>query len=423
MDKKTLFAATALFAMTAGGAAFAQDVTLTVWDWKSGDPTTAPYYEKAKADFEAAHPGVTINYVMQPHDQYYTLLGTAISANRGPDLVLVHGGSQAKERVGAFVKLDDAVTDIRSEVVGWDEFADPAGSVYAVPLSIQGFVVYYNKDVYTEAGLDPDKAPATWAELEANCAAIKEKAGKACFALGNKEGFGADFFLSALAANGWTDPEQQEWTDGALQWSDPAVKSIIAKWLETWQAGWYSEGANSTLKFMDEYESFMRGENGHTIGLISDVAHWKQFDEFLGADKVGVFPMPAPTPASDASGPVRMPFAGGIGYAVTRFSGNQELAIEFAKSLASAANMQVFFESAGAIPANTKVDTSGLDSPSAKTILSLLSCCGAGMAHNNMSTAEVEEWHRQSQLLFTGETTVDEAVARLDEVQATAKKK
>src|SRR5262245_51457558 len=91
--------------MLSAGAASAQE--LTVWDWKSGDPATAGYYEKAKASFEAAHPGVTINYVMQPHDQYYTLLGTALSSNAGPDLFLVHGGAQAKARVDALVKLDD----------------------------------------------------------------------------------------------------------------------------------------------------------------------------------------------------------------------------------------------------------------------------------------------------------------------------
>ena len=32
---------------------------------------------------------------------------------------------------------------------------------------------------------------------------------------------------------------------------------------------------------MDEYEGFMRGESANTIGLISDVAHWKSFDEML----------------------------------------------------------------------------------------------------------------------------------------------
>jgi len=76
-----------------------------VWDWKSGDPVTRSYYEKAKATFEAAHPGVTVNYVMQPHDQYYTLLGTALSSNAGPDLFLMNGGAQAKARMDALVSF------------------------------------------------------------------------------------------------------------------------------------------------------------------------------------------------------------------------------------------------------------------------------------------------------------------------------
>jgi len=107
---------------------------------------------------------------------------------------------------------------------------------------------------------------------------------------------------------------------------------------------------------------------------------------------------------------------------VTKGSPNQYLAIALAKSFADPPAMQVFFEAAAAIPSDTAVDTSKVESPSAKVILGALSN-GAPLAHNNTSTAETEEWHRQSQMLFTGETTVDKAVARLDEVQAQAKKK
>ena len=410
----TMFAA-ALVAMA--GIAHA-DTTLTVWDWKSGDPTTAPYFEAVKKDFEAAHPGVTVKYVMQPHDQYYTLLGTAISAGQGPDVVLLHGGSQTKERTAALVKLDDAVADIKDRIAGWPEFTGADGGAYAVPISIQGFAVYYNKDLWQKAGLDPAATPKSWADLEAICAKLKT-AGTTCFALGNKEGYGGDFFLSAVAANGWTAAQQDAWTKGDLKWSSPEVKAIVDAWVATKAAGWYADGANSTAKFMDEYESFERGENANTIGLISDVAHWKEFDDFLGADKVGVYVMP---PVAGGDGTLKLPLAGGIGYGVTQFSPNKDLAIALAKSFADTPHMQIFFESAGAIPADTKVDTSKVASPSAKVILGWLAD-GVPLAHNNMSTAETEEWHRQSQLLFTGETTVDKALARMDEVQAQAKKK
>lgn len=418
---KHLRAGTILAAALVGtaGFAYAEDVTLTVWDWKSGDPTTAPYFDKVKADFEAAHPGVTVKYVMQPHDQYYTLLGTALSAKQGPDLVMVHGGAPAKERTDALVKLDDAVAPIKGDIAGWAEFTGNDGGLYAIPLSIQGFVIYYNKDLYTKAGLDPENPPKTWAEVKAMAEALKE-AGITPFSLGNKEGFGADFFLSSVLANGLTPDQAAAWEKGELKWSSPEVKAVVQAWVDTAKDGWYADGANSTAKFMDEYESFERGENANTIGLISDVAHWKEFGEFLGDDKVGAFIMP---PLAGGDGTLKMPFAGGIGYGVTRFSPHQDLAIDLAKSFASPEHMQVFFETAGAIPSSTKVDTSKVASPSAKAVLGWLGAGPAIVAHNSLPTSVDEEWHRQSQLLLTGETTVDQAVARLDDAMAQAEKK
>jgi raffinose/stachyose/melibiose transport system substrate-binding protein len=407
--------------MLGGASASAEE--LTVWDWKSGDPATQTYYEKAKADFEAAHPGVTVNYVMQPNDQYYTLLGTALSSNAGPDLFLMNGGAQARARMDALVKLDDKVADVKDGIVGWPEFTGPDGGLYAVPLSIQGFVVYYNKKLYADAGLDPQKPPLNWSELTKVCDAIKAKGDVPCFALGNKEGFGIEFWFSVIAAGEWTAEQQADFAAGKLKWSSPQVKAVLQSWVDANAAGWFPQGANSTAKFMDEYEGFMRGEAANTIGLISDVAHWKQFDEFLGADNDGVFRMPAPTVAADQKeGDPKVPISGGIGYGVNKASPNVEAAVEFAKVLASPEPMQIFFNDAGAIASNTKVDTSGISSPAAKTILGWLASAGAPMAHANATAQELEEIHRQSQLLLNGETTVEAAVTRMDEVQAAAHK-
>jgi raffinose/stachyose/melibiose transport system substrate-binding protein len=410
----------ALSALLVASPALAQE--LTIWDWKSGDPVAASYYDKAKNEFEAAHPGVTIKYLMQPHDQYYTLLGTALSSNAGPDVFMVHGGAQTKARTDALVKLDDVAKDLIPNLVGKEEFLGADGGLYALPLTIQGFVVYYNKKLYTEAGLDAEKPPTTWAELQAACEAIKAKGAVPCFALGNKEGFGAEFFLSSVAATSLTAQEQADWSAGKLKWSSPQIKAILQAWVDTQAAGWYPQGANSTAKFMDEYEMFMRGEAANTIGLLSDVAHWKQFDEFLGAENLGVFRHPSPTIAADKTeGEPKIPVSGGIGYGVNKSSANVDLAVEFAKELASAGPIQLFVNDAGVVPANTTVDTSGLTSPSVKTILGWIATSGAPTTHANASTQELEEWHRQSQLLLNGEVTVDAAATRLDEVQAAAK--
>lgn len=414
MKAKTQMLAATAIAVIAGSAS-AQE--LTVWDWKSGDPAAYGYIDKATELFEAAHPGVEVRFVMQPNDQYYTLLGTALSSNAGPDVFLMNGGAQAQARFDALADL----TPLAEGLVGTEEFSDADGTVYALPITTQGFVVYANKARYVEAGLDPEALPTTWEELSAACDAITAAGQVPCFSMGNKEGFAAEFFFSVIAASMLTPEEQDALKAGDLAWSSPKITAILDAWVATQEAGWYPQGGNSTAKFMDEYEMFMRGEAANTIGLLSDVAHWKQFDEFLGADNLGVFAHPAPEAFETAeNGGAMLPLAGGIGYGVNKASQNVDLAMELAATLASAEAVAVFAADAGILPANPAVDTSGANSPTLSNILAMLEGSTAPMAHANVSAAELEDLHRQSQLLLNGEATVAEAAARLDDARSRA---
>src|SRR3954454_21842043 len=111
MKQRTLWSAALVvgLALTAGcGSAAGPDSPsgnasgkLVVWDWKSGDAKAAGYVAKAKAEFAKQHPGVTVEFVAQPYDQYYTLLGAAIQAGQGPDVILFNGGGKIRDRVGA----------------------------------------------------------------------------------------------------------------------------------------------------------------------------------------------------------------------------------------------------------------------------------------------------------------------------------
>ena len=90
------------------------DGKLVVWDWKSGDAAAASYIAKAKADFAKKHPDVTVEFVAQPFDQYYTLLGAAIQSGKGPDVMLFNGGGQIRDRVDALLPLDEYVAEDRA---------------------------------------------------------------------------------------------------------------------------------------------------------------------------------------------------------------------------------------------------------------------------------------------------------------------
>jgi sn-glycerol 3-phosphate transport system substrate-binding protein len=47
------------------------------------------------------------------------------------------------------------------------------GKLWSLPWNNSTPVLYYNKDMFTAAGLDPNTPPATWQELEADCEKIK----------------------------------------------------------------------------------------------------------------------------------------------------------------------------------------------------------------------------------------------------------
>ena len=49
-------------------------------------------------------------------------------------------------------------------VVGY--YSDPEGNVLSLPFNSSTPIMYYNKDAFKKAGLDPEVAPATWAQVE-----------------------------------------------------------------------------------------------------------------------------------------------------------------------------------------------------------------------------------------------------------------
>ncbi|MGP9822036.1 sn-glycerol-3-phosphate ABC transporter substrate-binding protein UgpB [Salinarimonas sp. NSM] len=63
-------------------------------------------------------------------------------------------------------------------VVGY--YADPEGNMLSMPFNSSTPVMYYNKDVFEAAGLDPETAPQTWDEVVAASRAIIESGAATC---------------------------------------------------------------------------------------------------------------------------------------------------------------------------------------------------------------------------------------------------
>ncbi|RSM37756.1 sugar ABC transporter substrate-binding protein [Amycolatopsis balhimycina DSM 5908] len=379
---------------------------LVVWDWKSGDAKAAGYVAKAKADFAKKHPGVDVEFVAQPYDQYYTLLGAAIQAGKGPDVILFNGGGQIRDRSDALTPLDSYVAEDKGRLAGWDAFGK-AGKTYAEPVTLQGHPFYYNKTLYEKAGLNPEAPARTWDEFVKNCGVITQKTGAKCFALGNKEGDGIQFFLSAMGSAILTPPEYDDWIAGKRDWSSPDVKRIFELWKQANDAGLNNEGPNSTAMFNDSFALFQSGKAADVIGLMSDVGHWKDFAEFLGADKVGVMDAPVVNPAATPS----LPYDGGIGYGVAKWTKDPKLAADLVRSLTSTDALKAFYEDGGAIASDTTIDVSQ-GGPAVKLILSEVKT-GKPALHVALSSKTLDLMGRLSQQLLSGSISVDAVVQQL----------
>ena len=99
---------------------------------------------------------------------------TAIKAGTGPQFaVLLAAQMHSLQDEDILVSLDDIGLD--ADAKKWLDGFYPAfmanshagGKTWSVPFQRSTAIFYYNKDAFRDAGLDPEKFPTTWAELEA----------------------------------------------------------------------------------------------------------------------------------------------------------------------------------------------------------------------------------------------------------------
>ncbi|HLO98884.1 MAG TPA: extracellular solute-binding protein [Fimbriimonas sp.] len=99
------------------------------------------------------------------------------------------------------------------------------GKIYAVPFFQVATALYYRKDFFKQAGLDPLKPPATWNELLAYGRKLNDsKTGRAGFAISNPPGYQWSNFL--YAAGGESVKQDKEGNWGAAINTPEAAKAV-----------------------------------------------------------------------------------------------------------------------------------------------------------------------------------------------------
>ncbi len=146
----------------------------TIVFWYGASPSEWSAYKEMVAEFEDLNPGIKVNAMLVPQKYVERKLILSVAGGVPPDVVrfYAHLGGELMSR-GGLEPLDDLVkadkfdlSDFYSVGLKQNSFG---GKLYGIPWVLSPNALFYNKRLFREVGLDPDKPPKTWRELQ-DCA-------------------------------------------------------------------------------------------------------------------------------------------------------------------------------------------------------------------------------------------------------------
>ncbi|ANP50939.1 multiple sugar transport system substrate-binding protein [Streptomyces griseochromogenes] len=152
------------------------DITFQTWNLRAN---FKPYFEGLVADFEKKYPGTRVKWIDQPAEGYPDKISADAAGGTLPDVVNVSPDLVAPlAKAGMALDLDKAAGKYKSEYLSgaWASHQVPGMSgTYAFPWYLNTGPLFYNKSLFTRAGLDPSSPPKTYGDLFADALRMAKK--------------------------------------------------------------------------------------------------------------------------------------------------------------------------------------------------------------------------------------------------------
>ena len=158
-------------------------VSITVEGWRPGDEQgTIDAVKKQAAAFMKEHPDVKVEPIEWEWNA--ETFSTQLAGDQLPTTFRVpftdtKGLAERKQiaDVTDYVNALPYAEDFNPSVLAAAQGTD--GKIYGLPTDVYGVGLHYNRDLFEQAGLDPDSPPTTWDEVQSDAKAIADKTGKA----------------------------------------------------------------------------------------------------------------------------------------------------------------------------------------------------------------------------------------------------
>jgi len=400
-----------------------EPVTLTVWD-SFIEPVDTPVIEKLDQEFEAAHPGVTVDRQGKSFEEVDTTIKLALSSDKGPDVAVVNQGNSS---MGALVKagLLISLTPYYNEF-GWSKFFPPSlvaansytadgktygeGNLYAISPMAEVVGVFYRKDIFQKLGLD---VPKSLDEFDALLAKLKD-AGEVPITFGNLDRWPIMHIFSSLqgaylgADHAYLD--DLTYARGNVTWDNPANLAAIAKFKEWADAGYYTPGYEG-IGYDDSTAQFNNGE-----GAMMLTGNWIASTFAAGpyGDQIGFFLLPP-----EVEGVSTLSTGGtNVAYAIGVNSKNPELAAEYIAWMMSGDAARAW-QAAGVVPVAADIEAAANDTSMFGDLVrawgSLVERNAIGAYSDKPSPGTYDVEAAAFQKLLAGRITPAEVIQALDE--------
>lgn len=174
----------ALFSMTVVSAQD-QPVNLRFTLWIAADSPQVALFNELAAEYTADHPNVTVTFESIPFADYQSVVTLQLAGSNPPDAGWIVEGA-ARSWVESGILTDLAPTLTSDEAYNFADFGTTAldlwregDAQFGIPFSTSPFILLYNRDLFTEAGIPtPDELIEsdewTWENVAASAKAIAD---------------------------------------------------------------------------------------------------------------------------------------------------------------------------------------------------------------------------------------------------------
>ncbi|MBM7837106.1 multiple sugar transport system substrate-binding protein [Alkalihalobacillus xiaoxiensis] len=144
-----------------------KSISLALWDENASEAV-----DGGIAAFKEKHPDVEVNVTYSPFSQYWTTLRTSIGGGAGPDLFWMNAVNFYQYAEPGLIKNlepflesdpDFEKSDYYESMIELYSFED---DLYGAPYFVDAIGLYYNKEIFDQAGVAYPDETWTWADIE-----------------------------------------------------------------------------------------------------------------------------------------------------------------------------------------------------------------------------------------------------------------